>query len=108
MEIAKWSLFKESLPAFEVYSSADLGFTIFGVRAAIDLVALEVYVWEPSFSNVMFVSISVINWNRLLLVVQFANYPTNPLNSPPIKNLPSNCAKNIFHTLSSIFMCGCL
>jgi hypothetical protein len=75
MEIGKWSPFQRSVPTFQVYNSADLGSTEVRSRAALDPVASEIYVWEPPFGNVRFVSNSVIQWNRLLPVVNFFELP---------------------------------
>jgi hypothetical protein len=75
MEIEKWSLFRRSVANFQVYNSADLGSTKVRSRAALDPLASEMYVWEPSFSNLRFLSNSIIQWNRLLPVVKFFELP---------------------------------
>jgi hypothetical protein len=54
----------KSVPTFEVYSGSDVESTNIMVRAATDPVAVEMFVLEPSFSNVIFVSNLVIQCKR--------------------------------------------
>jgi hypothetical protein len=66
MEIREKSLFQVSVPAFQVYSNADLRSTKVRWMAAVVPVASEVYVWEPSYSNIMFVSNLMITMEQVV------------------------------------------
>jgi hypothetical protein len=69
MEIGQWSLFQGSVPTFQVYNNASVRSIKVRLKAVLDPVTWQIYVWELSFNSVTFVSNSVIQRYKFLPVV---------------------------------------